>query len=107
VAERRDLLLRALRALATAAAIQNTDRERSFPVLAKYLETNDPDALEETFAIYTTRLTPDLRPRGRGLETVLEFADHPDAKNHRPEEFVDLSLVDDLEREGFFATLPR
>jgi NitT/TauT family transport system substrate-binding protein len=106
VAERRDLLQRALRALATAAAIQKTDRERSFPILAKYLESAEPDALEETFAMYTTRLTPDLRPRGRGLETVLEFADHPDAKNARPEQFVDLSLVDDLDREGFFATLP-
>ena len=47
VAGQRDVLQRALRALATATAIQKTDRERTFPVLARYLETNDPEALEK------------------------------------------------------------
>jgi NitT/TauT family transport system substrate-binding protein len=107
VADRRDVLRRALRALATTTAIQKYDRDRSFPVLAKYLETNDPEALEETFRAFSRILTPDLRPRGRGLETVLEFADHPDASKARPEQFLDLSLLDDLDREGFFATLPQ
>ena len=107
VAEQREALTRALRALAEATAIQKHDRERSFPVLAKYLQTDDREALEETFTVFHTRLTPNLRPNPRGLETVLEFADHPEARNARVEQFVDLSLLDDLEREGFFATLPQ
>ncbi len=107
VAEQRDTYRRALRALALATAIQKTDRARTFPVLSKYLEIDDPDALEETFTLFATRLTPALRPNPRGLETVLEFADHPDARSARPEQFMDLSLLDELEREGFFATLPQ
>jgi NitT/TauT family transport system substrate-binding protein len=107
LAEQRDAMLRALRALATATAIQKHDRERSFPVLARYLETSDPAALEETFAMFAPRLTPELRPNPRGLQTVLEFADHPDARGASIEQFVDLSLLDDLQRQGFFATLPQ
>lgn len=107
VASQRDALLRALRALAQATAIQKYDRERSFPVLAKYFQSDDPEALEETFRVFHARLTPDLRPNPRGLQTVLEYADHPAARDARVEQFVDLSLLDELEREGFFATLPQ
>jgi NitT/TauT family transport system substrate-binding protein len=107
VAEQRDVMVRALRALARATAVQKYDRARSFPVLAKYFETDEPEALEEAFAAFSPLLIPDLRPNLRGLQTVLEFADHPDAGGARPEQFVDLSLLDDLEREGFFTTLPR
>jgi NitT/TauT family transport system substrate-binding protein len=107
VASHRDTLLRALRALAKATAIQKYDRERSFPVLAKYFQSDDPEALEETFRVFHARLTPDLRPNPRGLQTVLEYAEHPAAREARVEQFLDLSLLDDLEREGFFATLPQ
>lgn len=73
-------------------------------VFARYMRTNDPEVLEQSYQFYvkTTPKRPD--PTLKGLQFLLDALapQMPQAKNARPEQFVDLSFLQELDKEGFF-----
>ncbi len=98
----------------TAAVIEGSylvrsDRQRAFEVLGKYIGEQDPDALEFAYQGYVRKFVDRARPDPAAVQAVLEFVEEsvPGAAREPYSRFVDLRLLDELERDGFFARLER
>ena len=106
--ENRDRAKRFLRAYAEAVHVIKTDREKTSKVFAAKMRVEDPDMLKSTYDYFAPRFSFPPRVDLTGIRDTLRFyADqgNPDLKNRTPEEFVDQSLLDELEKEGFFKKL--
>lgn len=77
--------------------------------LARYMRTNDPDVLEYSYQHYLKRTPKKPYPTMKGIRNLIEMsgAQVPRAKAARPEQFVDLTFLRELEKEGFFADMER
>jgi NitT/TauT family transport system substrate-binding protein len=107
IKENRDRAKRFLRAYAEAIHIIKTDRERTTKVWARRMRVEDPEILRSTYDYFAPRFSFPPRVDMDGVRDTLRFyAEHnPDFKNRKAEEFVDQSLMDELEKEGFFKKL--
>lgn len=97
-----DAVERVIKAYIEAVGTMNHDKEATLKVLAKYFKRNDPNFLNDTYALVTkfTEKTP--RVDTRNVATVLEFepVKGVDAETLTPK-VIDNSVVDKLAREGF------
>ncbi len=105
--EHRDIAKRYLKAYSEAAHILRTDRQRSLRVMANRLHLKDQEILNATYDEVGPRFSFPPRVNMAGLKDTLDFfaEKNPELKSRRPEDFVDESLLDELEREGFFKGL--
>jgi NitT/TauT family transport system substrate-binding protein len=78
-------------------------------IVAKYLRTNDADVLDATTSWFVKRVAKKPYPTLKGIQFLIdEVAPKiPQAKTAKPEQFVDLSLLQELEKEGFFAEMAK
>jgi hypothetical protein len=84
-----------------------TDKEFSKKVLGKYGKITDEEALEGTWQDYGPTLQKTPRPSLKAIQFMIENQ-YPDKKPlPKPEQFVDLTLVDQLEKSGFFDSVNR
>jgi NitT/TauT family transport system substrate-binding protein len=79
-----------------------TQKNFAVNVLKKYMRISDPDILEEGYRYALRFIQPRPFPSVEEIRAVLEELKRPDAK---PENFIDLSLMQDLEKEKFFERL--
>jgi len=79
-----------------------TRREFAVSVLKKYMRINDPEILEEGYRYALRFIQPKPFSTLEETKVVLEELKRPTAK---PESFVDLSLLQELEKEKFFDKL--
>lgn len=104
LASRRDTVKNFLRAYSEGIALLSRDREAGMKAISRYVRTEDPAVLEATwqYAIDTLERVP--YPDPEGFKVVLEelARSRPDAAKARPEQFLDDSVVRELESEGFF-----
>lgn len=102
--EKRDLVKRFLRAYAEAIHTIKTQRDRTIGVFAKRMRVEDPETLKTTYEYFAPRFSFPPRVSLEGVRDTLSFyAEHnPEFKNRRAEEFIDHSLIDELQKEGFF-----
>lgn len=84
-----------------------TDRDFSIQVMKKYLRIDDKDLLEDAYAFYSPRVQKIPYPTLKGIQFILdEMAErHPLAKKAAPENFVDLSVLQEIDQNGFFKQL--
>ena len=82
-----------------------THKEETVKVMEKYTRGLDRKVLEEVYAVYTKLFAEDTVPRGFQPTLEVMAASDPRAASARPEEFVDLRFVDELEKSGFLDTL--
>ncbi len=106
--DNRDIAKRYLKAYAEAVSILRTDRQRSLKVMAKRLRLENQEILNATYDDVARRFSFPPRVSMAGLKDTLDFfaQTNSDLKSRRPEDFVDETLLDELEREGFFKGLP-
>ena len=73
-------------------------------VFAKYMRTNDAEVLESSYQAYITTTPRKPYPTLKGLQFLLDrlTPTMPQAKTAKPEQFVDMSFLQELEKEGFF-----
>jgi len=103
--ENRDRAKRFLRAYSEAVHVIKTDRPRTSKVFAMRMRIDDPEILKSTYDYFAPRFTFPPRVDMAGVRDTLRFyaeQGSPDLKNRNPEEFVDHSLMDELDKEGFF-----
>ena len=85
------------------------DRELAERVLVKYLGPQDKQILEKTYDDISSdqKLPPKQYPTIEGLKTIIEpLADtDPKAKTAKPEDFVDMSFIRELEQSGYIDNL--
>ncbi|HEU4340695.1 MAG TPA: ABC transporter substrate-binding protein [Candidatus Binatia bacterium] len=105
--ENRDRVKRFVRAYAEAIQTIKTDRDRTLKVFAHRMRVEDPVTLRTTYDYFAPRFSLPPRVDLNGVRDTLRFyaEQNPDFKNKTPEEFVDHSLLDELEQEGFFKKL--
>lgn len=105
-----ELVRSILKAFVEAIHYMKTHRKESMAVLAKYLKTDDPDALEESYEAIGQALIPEKPyPTLKGIQIMLREMGVKDAnaRTARPEQFVDLSFMQELDSAGFIDRLYR
>jgi NitT/TauT family transport system substrate-binding protein len=105
---RPDLVRNVLKAYVEGIHYYKTRRAASLAILAKYLKTPDIEVLIEVHENLGIKLTPQKPyPTLRGIEIMLrELASRdPRAKGAKPEEFVNLTFVRELDNSGFIDRL--
>jgi NitT/TauT family transport system substrate-binding protein len=108
IKSQREVVAAVIAALAEAIHFYKTEKEPSIKILSKYLQTNDREALEETYREIALKVVPEKPyPTLPGIQTILNElgVKNPKAKASKPEEFVDSSFVKKLDDEKFFERL--
>jgi NitT/TauT family transport system substrate-binding protein len=84
-----------------------TNKEGAKKIMVKYLKITDPEILEATYASYAQiterRAFPNIEGFRYGLEEVAKRL--PTAKDKKPEDFINMRFLNELEKEGFFKEL--
>ncbi len=100
----RETVMAALKGFVEAIYFIYANKKEAQRVFAKYMRTNDPDVLEDSYQAYVKTIPKKPYPTLKGIQFMLDMLapDFPKAKSAKPEQFVDLSLLQQLEKEGFF-----
>ena len=104
IKSRPDLVRNAMKAYVEGIHYYKTHRAESLAVLAKYLKTSDLDVLTEVYEDVGINLTAEKPyPTLRGIEIMLRelAATNPKPTAARPEDFVDLTFIKELDGSGF------
>src|SRR5215468_1317666 len=105
IRERPDIVRRYIKSQIEAVHRIKTDRETAKKVLLKYLGPQDKDVLEKRYdyASADERLPPKQYPTLEGIKNILESLAEtdPKAKAAKPDDFVDMSFIKELDKSGF------
>jgi NitT/TauT family transport system substrate-binding protein len=105
---RPDLVRNVIKAYVEGIHYYKTRRAGSLGILARYLNTPGIDVLMEVYENLGLNLTPRKPyPTLRGIEIMLRelAARDPKAKTAKPEDFVDLTFIKELDSSGFIDRL--
>ena len=96
-----------VRAYAEAIQRIKTDRESTIKIFAKRMRLEDLETLNSTYDYFAPRFSFPPRVSLEGVREIIKFyaEQNTDFKNRTPDEFVDHSILDELEKEGFFKKL--
>lgn len=98
----RDTVLRVLRAYYEAVQETRNNRDAAMKVLAKYVRLDDPEILAAVYNSYGQKhLQKTINVDLEGVRGLLKGLGN-EAAGANPASFVDASLVQELEKEGFF-----
>ena len=98
----RDTVLRVLRAYYHGVQETHSDREAATRILAKYTRVAEPEILAESYRIYGQKhLQKTINVDLEGVRQLLKHIGK-DAAGANPSQFVDASLVQELDKEGLF-----
>jgi NitT/TauT family transport system substrate-binding protein len=105
--DNRDIVKRFVKAYSEAVRVIKTDRERILKIFARRMRVEDQDILNDTYSYFGPRFSFPPRVDLQGIKDTLDFyaASSPEMRGRKPEEFVDHSILDELEKEGFFKAL--
>ena len=104
----RDEVLRFLKAYMEGTQRLFADRELGIRALRKYGGISDRDLLASTYDLFTSRYIKKIpKVNLKGVENSLSLIaeNNPKAKNRKPEEFMDTSYMDELEKTGFIKSV--
>ena len=73
-------------------------------VLSKYTKVTDPETLAQLHQTYGVRYSGDRIPyvRGEGVDEILKRTPGKEARDAKASEFIDNSLLKELEQSGWF-----
>lgn len=104
IRNQRDTTLSALKAYVEAIHYIHRNRDATKKIVGRYLRGADAEALEATYGAFVKTVAKRPLPTLKGIQYLLDdlAVKMPQAKTAKPEQFVDLSLLQQLEKEGFF-----
>ena len=108
IREHPDIVTKYVKSQVEAVHRFKTDREIGIRVLAKYLGLKEKDILERTYegAIAENKLPAKQYPTLEGIKTILEpLKNNPKAKSAKPEDFVDMQFIKELDESGYIDKL--
>jgi NitT/TauT family transport system substrate-binding protein len=106
--EQADVVERVVRAVIGGVQRYETDRELAMATISRYTDVQDREVLEETYAYFKGRYQRDLYPSLESIQAELETrTDVVEAATARPEQFVDLAIVERLRAGGYADSLYR
>jgi NitT/TauT family transport system substrate-binding protein len=100
----RETVKNALKGFVEAIYFVFANKKDAQKVFAKYMRTNDAAVLEDSYDGYVKMIPKKPYPTLKGIQFMLDMLGPtmPEAKGAKPEQFVDLSFLQELEKEGFF-----
>jgi NitT/TauT family transport system substrate-binding protein len=110
IAKKRPSALRMMRAFVEGIHFYKTRKKESMAIIAKYMRTNDTEAVEATWDYFANRIVPKKPyPTAKGIKALLELAakDRPEAVNIPPERMMNVSLLRTLDESGYIDGLYR
>jgi len=102
IEKQRSLAKNLLRSQIEAIHYMRTNREGSVKVLKKYLRVDDMESIEATYEFFSRRTEAMPRANLEGIANILKEMAAP---QRNPQEFIDMSLLDEIEKEGFMQKL--
>jgi NitT/TauT family transport system substrate-binding protein len=108
IRNRRDTVLRVVRAYADSIHYGKTQKKFTVGVLGKYLKNQDVPFLEAVYDLYLGQYVPKVPyPSAEAMKVALDQIGErdPRARSMRAEQFIDASLMQDLDKEGFIKQL--
>jgi NitT/TauT family transport system substrate-binding protein len=109
LAKKRDVAKRFLMSYVQAIHLVKTNPEVSQRAFAKYRQTKDEKQVENAYQTLREIVKPKPYPSLEGFRTILKDASDriPAAKTAKAEDFMDVSLLEELDRSGFIDALYR
>lgn len=107
IRDKRDTVRKFTRALLEGILLYKTNKDYSKKVIAKYVKTNDNDALEDSYQ-YFSRLVPEKPyPSVDAVKEALTELGEKDPKVRaaKPDDFVDMSVIKEFDDSGFIDAL--
>ncbi len=107
---RRDTVLRVVRAYCDSIHYGKTQKKFAVGVLSKYLKNDDIPFLENVYDLYLGKYVPKIPyPSADAMKVALDqiAEKDPRARNVRPEQFIDPSFMQELDKNGFIPQLWR
>ncbi len=107
VKAKRPLMLKLARAMVEAIHIIKTEKNYAIGLIKKHLGVNDPEGLERAYRDYSNIFPEAPYPTPDGVKTMLDYlaAKNPKAASADPKEYVDSSLIKELDSSGFIKQL--
>jgi NitT/TauT family transport system substrate-binding protein len=107
IKDKRDTARKFTRALLEGIHVYKTQKEFSKKVIAKYIKTDDNDALEDSYQFFSRLVPPKPYPSADAVkEALAELGEKdPKARAAKPEDFLDMSLVKEFDDNGFIDAL--
>jgi NitT/TauT family transport system substrate-binding protein len=102
-----DTLRKFVKAYVEAVAFIKRNKAETEKIIGKYTKTTDTAELDGTYDGFNNILPQTPSPRADAIQMGLDFvaADHPQAKSADPTQFFDASWVEELDKNGFIASL--
>jgi hypothetical protein len=90
-----------------ATALFKRDREFGKKVIKKTLRLDNEELVNESYDLFSKGFIPAPYPNTAGMKTSFEYvaATRPEVLEHKPEEYVDRSFVEELDKSGFIKKL--
>jgi len=103
----RDMIINYVKAHLEGIAVLKKDPEFSKKVIRKTLRMDDEELLNESYDIFSKAFLPTPYPNLPGMKTSYEYVamTRPDVWKHKPEEFADSSIIEELDKSGFIKKL--
>ena len=103
-----DVVLRYVRAAIEGAHRAVTDKQAGSAALAKYSNISDPTIVSKTWDYFKDKIGHDGVPSVQGIQGDINIAEEQgngNAKNFKPQQFIDTSFVSKLKAEGLLDKL--
>jgi ABC-type nitrate/sulfonate/bicarbonate transport system substrate-binding protein len=105
----RDVALRFLKGFSQGLNRLRSDKEFSMKVLSRYTKVTDTETLAQLHQTYGIRYSGDAIPyvRAEGIDEILNRTPGKEAREAKAGQFIDNSLLKELEQSGWFRSLGR
>jgi len=108
ISKNRPAAMKLMRAFVEGVHFYKTRKKESMAIIAKYMRTNDMEAVEATWDYFANKIVPKKPyPSAQGIKALLELAakDRPQAAKIPPEQIMNVSLLKELDGGGFIDRL--
>ena len=105
----RDTVKAAVKGYVEAIHYIYANKKEAQKIFAKYLRTDDPEYLDYAHQTYVKLIPRRPYPTLKGIQNLLDMLapQIAQAKTAKPDQFVDVSFLQELEKEGFFTEMAK
>ncbi|MGA7485656.1 MAG: ABC transporter substrate-binding protein [Xanthobacteraceae bacterium] len=107
--QNRGTLMRFVKAYIAGAYLALSDQKKAEEVIAQKFKTNDPKVIAATYADFKRLMPRDAAPSLEGAKNVLSQLEAigTDIGSRNVNDYLDLGIIEQLKREGYFAQLEK
>ena len=108
ITKNRPAAMKVIRSFVEGIHFYKTRKKESMAIIAKYMRTNDMEAVAATWDYFANKIVPKKPyPTAQGIKALLDLAakERPEAAKVSPERMMNVSLLKELDDSGFIDAL--